>query len=80
MKLMRGTPISTRQQFSAGGNMLPIVTKASASSVAGVQQMGTSVGTTKLGAYRMGDSDGIAPGSAIYPGDIFSPLPARDRK
>jgi hypothetical protein len=80
MKLMRGTPISTRQQFSAGGNMLPIVTKASASSVAGVQQMGTSVGTTKLGAYRMGDQDGNGPASAIYPGDIFSPLPARDRK
>lgn len=80
MKLMRGTPISTRQQFSAGGNMLPIVTKASAQSVAGVQQMGTSVGTTKLGAYRMGDSDGIAPGSAIYPDDIFSPLPNRQRK
>lgn len=77
---MRGTPISTRQQFSAGGNMMPIVTRASASSVAGVQQMGTSVGTTKLGAYRMGDSDGIAPGSAIYPDDIFSPQPARNRK
>jgi hypothetical protein len=80
MKLMRGTPISTRQQFSAGGNMVPIVTKASAQSVAGVQQMGTSVGTTKLGAYRMGDADGNAPGSAIYPDDIFSPLPNRPRK
>lgn len=80
MKLMRGTPISTRQQFSAGGNMVPIVTKASAQSVAGVQQMGTSVGTTSLGAYRMGDADGNAPGSAIYPDDIFSPLPNRQRK
>lgn len=80
MKLMRGTPISTRQQFSAGGNMVPIVTKASAQSVAGVQQMGTSVGTTKLGAYRMGDSDGNAPPSANYPGDIFSPVRPSERK
>lgn len=80
MKLMRGTPISTRQQFSAGGNMVPIATRSSAQSVAGYQQMGTSVGTTKLGAYRMGDADGNAPGSAIYPDDIFSPQPARDRK
>jgi len=80
MKLMRGTPISTRQQFSAGGNMVPIVTRSSAQSVAGYQHMGTSVGTTKLGSYRMGDSDGNAPASAIYPDDIFSPQPARDRK
>jgi hypothetical protein len=80
MKLLKGTPISTRNQFSAGGNMMPIVTKNSSQSVSGVQQMGTSVGTTKLGAYRMGDSDGNAPPSAIYPGDIFSPQPARTRQ
>jgi len=80
MKLFKGTPISTRNQFSAGGNMMPIVTKNSSQSVSGVQQMGTSVGTTKLGAYRMGDSDGIAPPSAIYPGDIFAPQPARTRQ
>jgi len=80
MKLMRGTPISTRQQFSAGGNMVPIATRASAQSVVGYQQMGNSVGTTKLGAYRMGDADGNAPGSAIYPDDIFSPPPFRERK
>jgi hypothetical protein len=61
MKLLKGTPISTRNQFSAGGNMMPIVTKNSSQSVSGVQQMGTSVGTTKLGAYRMGDADGNAP-------------------
>lgn len=80
MKLMRGTPISTRQQFSAGGNMVPIATRSSAQSVAGYQQMGTSVGTTKLGAYRMGDTDGNAPPSAIYPGDIFSPVRPPERK
>jgi len=73
-------PISTRDQFSAGGSQIPIVTRNSTQSVAGVQQMGTSVGKTTLGAYRMGDSDGNAPGSAIYPDDIFSPLPARERK
>jgi len=77
---MKGSPISTRNQFSAGGNMMPIVTKNSSQSVAGVQQMGTSIGTTKLGAYRMGDADGNAPPSAIYPGDIFSPQPARTRQ
>jgi hypothetical protein len=42
--------------------------------------MGYSVGTTSLGPFRMGDSDGNAPPSAIYPNDIFAPLPARDRK
>jgi hypothetical protein len=73
-------PISTRDQFSAGGSQIPIVTRNSTQSVAGVQQMGTSVGKTTLGPYRMGDADGNAPGSAIYPDDIFSPLPARSRK
>lgn len=80
MKRQPSAPISTRQQFSAGGSQVPIVTRSSTQSVAGVQQMGTSVGKTTLGAYRMGDSDGNAPGSAIYPNDIFSPLPARERK
>jgi hypothetical protein len=73
-------PISTRDQFSAGGSQIPIVTRNSTQSVAGVQQMGYSVGKTTLGPYRMGDADGNAPGSAIYPDDIFSPLPARGRK
>lgn len=80
MKRQASAPISTRQQFSAGGNMVPIVTRSSAQSVAGVQQMGTSVGTTTLGAYRMGEGDGNGPASAIYPNDIFAPLPARERK
>ena len=80
MKRQVSAPISTRQQFSAGGNMVPIVTRSSAQSVAGVQQMGYSVGKTTLGAYRMGEGDGNGPASAIYPNDIFAPLPARDRK
>lgn len=80
MKRQIARPISTRDQFSAGGSQVPIVTRNSTQSVAGVQQMGYSVGKTTLGAYRMGDSDGNAPGSAIYPNDIFSPLPARERK
>lgn len=80
MKRQASAPISTRQQFSAGGSQIPIVTRNSTQSVAGVQQMGYSVGKTTLGAYRMGDSDGNAPGSAIYPDDIFSPLPPPHRK
>jgi len=80
MKRQASAPISTRQQFSAGGSQVPIVTRSSTQSVAGVQQMGYSVGKTTLGAYRMGDSDGNAPPSAIYPDDIFAPLPAPHRK
>jgi hypothetical protein len=72
--------ISTRNQFSAGGNMKPIVTKYGNQNDSGVQQMGNSVGTTKLGAYRMGDSDGNAPPSANYPGDIFGPIRMPERK
>ena len=80
MKLMRGTPISTRQQFSAGGSQVPIATRSSAQSVAGVQQMGTSVGKTTLGAYRMGEGDGNGPASAIIPGEIFVPYRQNLRK
>ena len=80
MKRQTARPISTRDQFSAGGSQIPIVTRNSTQSVAGVQQMGYSVGKTTLGAYRMGDTDGNAAPSAIYPDDIFSPLPAPHRK
>lgn len=80
MKRQMARPISTRDQFSAGGSQVPIVTRNSTQSVAGVQQMGTSVGKTTLGAYRMGDTDGNAAPSAIYPDDIFAPLPAPHRK
>jgi len=72
--------ISTRNQFSSGGNMKPIVTKYGGQNDSGVQQMGQSVGTTTLGAIRMGDSDGIAPASAMYPGDIFFPYREPERK
>lgn len=80
MKRLMAAPISTRQQFSAGGSQLPIVTRSSTQSVAGVQQFGTSVGKTTLGAYRMGDQDGNGPASAIYPDDIFAPVPPPLRK
>ena len=80
MKSMLGNPIRTKSQFSAGGDRIPIQTRSSGQSVRGFGTQGLPVGTTKLGAYRMGDSDGNAPPSAIYPDDIFSPIPARDRQ
>ena len=80
MKSMLANPIRTKSQFSAGGDGIPIQTRSSGQSVRGFGTQGLPVGTTKLGAYRMGDSDGIAPPSAIYPDDIFAPLPVRDRQ
>jgi len=80
MKSMLGNPIRTKSQFSAGGDRIPIQTRSSGQSVRGFGTQGLPVGTTKLGAYRMGDSDGNAPPSAIYPDDIFSPIPTRDRQ
>jgi len=40
---------------------------------------GGGANRTVLGAYRMGDQDGNAPGSAIYSGDIFGPIGQPDR-
>ncbi len=81
MKALLTNAISTRNQFSAGGSQVPIITRASGSAVNGVQTFGLPMNNkTTLGAYRMGDSDGNAPPSAIFPNDIFSPLPARDRQ
>lgn len=80
MKALLQRPISTKMDFAAGGSRIPIVTRVSGQSTAGVQTFGLPMNNkTTLGAFRMGDADGNAPGSAIYPGDIFSPLPARDR-
>ena len=83
-KLMEKNPTeSSRIAFRAGGNGVPILTRASASSTSGYQTMGLPDGSrpmpggganrTVLGAYRMGDQDGNAPASAMYPGDIFAP-------
>jgi hypothetical protein len=71
-KLMLKNPVeSSHISFRAGGNGVPILTRASASSTVGYQTMGTSKSFTTLGAVRMGDQDGNAPASAIIPGDIF---------
>lgn len=80
-KLMERQPVqSSHEAFRAGGNQVPIMTRASGQSTAGYQTMGNSVGKTTLGAYRMGEDDGNTPGSAIYPGEIFPPLPPESRK
>jgi hypothetical protein len=73
-KLMEKNPVeSSHIAFRAGGNGVPILTRASASSTAGYQTMGNSKSFTTLGAIRMGDQDGNGPGSAIFPNDIFYP-------
>jgi len=89
-KLMEKNPTeSSRIAFRAGGNGVPILTRASASSTSGYQTMGLPDGSrpmpggganrTVLGAYRMGDQDGNAPASAMYPGEIFGPPGQPDR-
>lgn len=83
-KMMEKNPTqSSHIAFRAGGNGVPILTRASGQSTAGYQTMGLPDGSkpmpgggankTTLGAYRMGDQDGNSPGSAIYAGDIFGP-------
>jgi hypothetical protein len=80
-KLMQKDPVeSSHIAFRAGGNGVPILTRASGSSTAGFQNTGNSYSCTTLGAYRMGDQDGNAPGSAIYPNDIFGPHGQPDRE
>jgi hypothetical protein len=89
-KLMEKNPTqSSHIAFRAGGNGVPILTRASSQSTTGYQTMGLPDGTrpmpgggankTSLGAYRMGDQDGNAGASAIYPGDIFGPIGLPDR-
>lgn len=84
-KLMEKNPVeSSHIAFRAGGNGIPILTRASAQSTSGYQTMGLPDGSrpmpggganrTTLGAYRMGDDDGNAPVGAIYPGEIFPPI------
>jgi hypothetical protein len=79
-KLLEKQPVqSSTEAFRAGGNQVPILTRASGQSTTGYQTMGNSVGKTSLGAYRMGDDDGNAAIGAIYPGQIFPPLPPKGR-
>jgi hypothetical protein len=81
-KMLEKNPTQSSQiAFRAGGNGIPILTRASASSTAGYQNMGLPGGSmpmpgggankTVLGAVRMGDQDGNSPASAIIPGEIF---------
>lgn len=80
-KLLEKQPVqSSTEAFRAGGNQVPILTRASGQSTTGYQTMGNSVGKTTLGAYRMGEDDGNTTVGAIYPGEIFPPLPPEGRK
>jgi len=90
-KLMEKNPVeSSHIAFRAGGNGVPILTRASGQSTAGYQTMGLPDGSkpmpgggankTTLGAFRMGDQDGNAPASAMYAGDIFNPPGQPDRE
>jgi len=83
-KLLQKDPVqSSLIDFRAGGNMVPILTRASSQSTAGYQTMGLPGGNkpypgggnnlTTLGAVRLGDQDGNGPGSVILPGLIFNP-------
>jgi hypothetical protein len=89
-KLLKTNPTqSSSVVFGPGGNDVPILTRASGQSTAGYQTMGLPGGKspfpggganiTTLGAYRMGEDDGNAPASAIYPGEIFPPMPPASR-
>lgn len=89
-KMMEKNPTqSSTVAFRAGGNGIPILTRASGSATTGYQTMGLPGGSmpmpgggankTTLGAYRMGDQDGNAPAAAIYPGEIFGPPGQPDR-
>ena len=82
--LLRVNPLSNRHYYSAGGSGKPIITRPGFASTKGIQTFGLpsadkpmpggGANKTTLGAYRMGDQDGNANASAMYPGDIFSPL------
>lgn len=91
-KLIQKDPVeSSHIAFRAGGNNVPILTRASSSSTTGYQTMGLPTGSkpspggganiTTLGAIRMGDQDGNGPASAIVggPTDIFYPPGQPDR-
>jgi len=91
-KLLEKDPVQNSTiEFRAGGNNVPILTRASGQSTAGYQTMGLPTGSkpmpggganrTTLGIYRMGESDGNGAPSAIIgnPGDLFPPFGAPGR-
>jgi hypothetical protein len=85
---MLQNPISTQRDFAPGGSNIPILTRNPNQSTRGFQTFGLPSGNTQggsankttLGAIRMGDLDGNAPASAIYPDDIFYPPGQADRR
>jgi len=91
-KLMMKDPTeSSHIAFRAGGNGVPILTRASGSSTTGYQTMGLPDGSrpmpggganrTVLGAFRMGDQDGNGPAVAGFnTNDIFGPYGQPDRE
>jgi len=90
-KLLQMNPTQSSEiAFRAGGNGVPILTRASGQSTAGYQTMGLPDGTrpmpgggankTSLGAFRMGDQDGNGPAVAGFnTNDIFGPPGQPDR-
>ncbi len=91
-KMLEKNPTqSSEVAFRAGGNGVPILTRASGQSTTGYQTMGLPGGSmptpgggnnkTTLGIYRMGETDGSGASSAIIgnPGDIFPPNPPGER-
>jgi hypothetical protein len=91
-KLLQMNPVqNSTVEFRAGGNNVPILTRASGSSTAGFQTMGLPDGSrpmpggganrTVLGAARMGDQDGNANASAGFNSfDIFTVPGQPDRE
>lgn len=91
-KLMMKNPTqNSTVDFRAGGNGVPILTRASGSSTTGYQTMGLPDGSrpmpgggankTVLGAFRMGDQDGNGPAVAGFnTNDIFGPYGQPDRE
>lgn len=79
--LLLKKPIPTTLDFAGGGTGVPILTRNPTQSTKGFQTFGLPTGKTSggsanitnLGAYRMGEQDGNAPASAIYPDEIFTP-------
>jgi hypothetical protein len=88
--LLKNAIPTERIFFRSGGDGIPILTKNSSQSTAGVKSYGLpsgnsaggSANSTFLGSIRMGDDDGNGPASAIVggPGEIFFPYRAPDRR
>ena len=69
-------PISVTRSYAIQDKN-PIITRASGQPVGIAQSLGLPGSKTILGAYRMGESE-LSTG-AIYPGEIFPPMPPSER-